>query len=84
MKMEEQILANVNKDIEEKCQVKYLPKDELPKDKQLLGDGVLGYDILGIQKYPQCQWMAIDEWKFIDYLRILQNHYRLDINSTPN
>ena len=73
MKMEEQILANVNKDIEEKCQVKYLPKDELPKEKQLYGGGILGYEILGIEKYPQCKWMAIDEPKFIDYLRLSQN-----------
>ena len=73
MKIEERILANVNKDIEEKCQVKYLPKYQLPKEKQLWGNGVLGYEILGIQKYPQCQWMAIDETKFIDYLRLSQN-----------
>ena len=73
MKIEERILANVNKDIEEKCQVKYLPKDKLPKEKQLYGYGVLGYEILGIEKYPQCKWMAIDENKFIDFLRNLQN-----------
>ena len=73
MKIEEQKLANVNKDIEEKCQVKYLPKDELPKEKQLYGGGILGYEILGIEKYPQCKWMAIDEPKFIDYLRLSQN-----------
>ena len=73
MKIEEQKLANVNKDVEEKCQVKYLPKDELPKEKQLFGGGILGYEILGIEKYPQCKWMAIDEPKFIDYLRISQN-----------
>ena len=66
-------LVNVNKDIEEKCQVKYLPKHELPKENQLYGDGVLGYEILGIEKYPQCKWMAINENKFIDFLRNLQN-----------
>ena len=42
-------MASVNKDIEEKCQVKYLPKDKLPKEKQLYGYGVLGYEILGIE-----------------------------------
>ena len=73
MKIQEQKLANVNKDIEEKCQVKYLPNDQLPKEKKLYGDGMLGYEILGSQKYPQCKWMAIDEPKFIDYLRLSQN-----------
>ena len=34
---------------------------------------MLGYEILGSQKYPQCKWMAIDEPKFIDYLRLSQN-----------
>ena len=73
MKIEKQLLANANNDIEEKCQVKYLPKDQLSKGKQLYGEGVLGYEIIGIQKYPQCQWMAIDELKFIEYLRQSQN-----------
>ena len=66
-------MASVNKDIEEKCQVKYLPKDKLPKEKQLYGYGVLGYEILGIEKYPQCKWMAINENNFIDFLRNQQN-----------
>ena len=73
MTVEKKKMASVNKDIEEKCQVKYLPKDELPKEKQLYGDGTFGYEILGIEKYPQCKWMAIDENKFIDFLRNLQN-----------
>ena len=73
MKIEVDKFKNMTQELGQKCQVKYIPKNELPMNQRLYGQDTLGYDVLGIEDHPQCQWIAMDELKFIDYLRKLQH-----------
>ena len=57
----------LNKEAEEKCPMKYVPKAELPKADRPWGAGVLGYQVLNNDQ--DCQLMAMQELKFIDILR---------------
>ena len=73
MKIEVEKFEDMTQDLAQKCQVKYVPQNELPMNKKLYGQDTLGYEILGIKEHPQCQWMAMDELKFIDFIRKLQH-----------
>ena len=73
MKIEVDKFKNMTQELAQNCQVKYIPSNELPMNQRLYGQGTLGYDVLGIKDHPQCQWIAMDELKFIDYLRKLQH-----------
>ena len=73
MKIEVDKFKDMTQELAQKCQVKYIPQSKLPKDQQLYGQDIFGYEILGKEEHPQCQWIAMDEIKFIDYLRKLQN-----------
>ena len=79
MKTEVNKFTDMTEEIAQKCQVKYIPKNELPNNERLYGRDTLGYKILGIEEHPQCQWMAMNELKFIDYLRNLQHQKVLEI-----
>ena len=71
----------MTQEIAQKCQVKYIPQNELPNNERLYGRDTLGYKILGMEEHPQCQWMAMNELKFIDHLRNLQDQRALEILS---
>ena len=73
MKIEVQKFENMTQDLAQKCQVKYILQNQLPMSKKLYGVDTLGYEIIGVKEHPQCQWMAMDELKFIDILRDSQN-----------
>ena len=73
MKIEIQKFQNMTHDLAQKCQVKYILQNQLPMSKKLYGVDTLGYEIIGVKENPQCQWMAMDELKFIDILRDSQN-----------
>ena len=81
MKIEVDKFKNMTQELGQKCQVKYIPKNELPMNQRLYGQDTLGYEILGIKEHPQCQWMAMNELKFIDYLRNLQHQKALEVLS---
>ena len=81
MKTEVNKFIDMTQGIAQKCQVKYIPQNELPKNQRLYGQDTLGYKILGMEEHPQCQWMAMNELKFIDYLRNLQHQKALEILS---
>ena len=81
MKTEVNKFIDMTQEIAQKCQVKYIPQNELPKNQRLYGQDTLGYKILGMEEHPQCQWMAMNELKFIDYLRNLQHQKVLEILS---
>ena len=72
MKIEVDKFQNMTQDLAQKCQVKYIPQNKLPKQEQLYGQDIFGYKILG-KEHPQCQWIAMDEMKFMDYVRKIQN-----------
>ena len=76
VKMTEELakLDTVNQLAEKKCQVEFVAKAKLPKSDRPFGAGVLGYKVNGIKKHPECEWMAIQEPKFIDYMRNLQRN----------
>ena len=73
MKIEIDKFQDMTQKLAQKCQVKYIPKNKLPVNQRLYGQDIFGYEILGKQEYPQCQWIAMDEMKFMDYVRKLQN-----------
>ena len=73
MKLEIEKFQDMNRELALKCQVKYIPQKELPINQRLYGQDIFGYEILGKHKYPQCKWIAMDEMKFMDHVRNLQN-----------
>ena len=73
MKIEVDKFKDMTQELAQKCQVKYIPQSKLPNDQQLYGQDIFGYEILGKEEHPQCQWIAMDEMKFMDYVRKMQN-----------
>ena len=45
MKTEVNKFINMTQEIAQKCQVKYIPQSKLPKDQQLYGQDIFGYEI---------------------------------------
>ena len=84
MKIEVKKLQKVNQAAKEKCQIEYVPKLSLPIKQRPYGSGVLGYKIHGIDEHPECLWMVIDEPKFVDILRKLQNERAFQIMKNKN
>ena len=66
-------LEAVNQKAESDCQVEFVSKKKLPLIDRPFGNGVLGYKVNGADKHPYCNWMAIQEPKFIDLMRKQQN-----------
>ena len=66
-------LTIINQEAETKCQVKYIPKRFLSRERQPYGKGVLGNKVLGIKEYPECAWMSMNELLFIQYFRTIQD-----------
>ena len=72
-------LDEINEKAEADCQVEFVPRAKLPKIDRPFGNGVLGYKVNGAKNHPQCQWMAIQEPRFIDIVRNEQNTKALEI-----
>ena len=72
MKSEIKKLSRVNKELEDKCQVEFVPKLTLPQNQRPFGEGVLGYKVHGAKDHPECHWMAIEPPNLIEEVRRLQ------------
>jgi len=70
MKAELAKLDAVNEKAEAMCQVEFVEKRVLKKEDKPYGNGVLGYRVHGTD--PECQWMAIQEPKYVDIMRKIQ------------
>ena len=79
MKIEVVKFQKVNQAAKERCQIEYVPKLSLPVKERPYGSGVLGYKVHGIDAHPECGWMVMDEPKFVDILRKLQNEIAFQI-----
>lgn len=68
-------LDQVNDKAEKDCQIQFVPRGRLPKADRPWGpsSGILGYKVAGVKEHPYCAWMAIQELKFVEFLRKRQN-----------
>ena len=82
MDAEIKIMNAVNEAAEDKCKVEFIAVNLMPKNRRPFGKGVLGYKVNGIKAHPECQWMAIEEPNFVNYMRRKQDHRASDILKT--
>lgn len=75
MKQELIKLDHVNEQAEKDCKIQFVPRGRLPKIDRPWGpsSGILGYIVRGLKEHSYCEWMAIQELKFVELMRKRQN-----------